>query len=173
MIGQFKRDFKLVPYQEEWVDHFNREADLLRAVLGDQALRIEHVGSTSIPGMGAKAIIDIMIAVPSLVRSSADIYELTEIGYTYKPFDTVQGRIYFGKESQAEIRTHHLSLAVEGSEFWTNQLAFRDQLRKDKILAAEYIQIKQDFATYYSKTNHIDIEWKSEFVAKVLKLARV
>jgi len=70
MIGQYKRDFKLVPYNEEWVDHFNREADLLKSILGIKALQIVHVGSTSIPGMSAKAIIDIMIAVSSLKRSS-------------------------------------------------------------------------------------------------------
>lgn len=172
MIGQYKRDFKLVPYQKEWVDHFNREADLLRSALGDQALRIEHVGSTSIPGMAAKAIIDIMVAVPRLIRDSQIIFELDRIGYTYKPFDTIPGRIYFSKESQPEIRTHHLNFALEGSDFWIDELLFRNQLRKDKLLAMEYIQLKQDFADYYMKTSHVDLDWKSEFVAKVLKIAR-
>jgi GrpB-like predicted nucleotidyltransferase (UPF0157 family) len=172
MIGQYKRDFKLVPYRKEWVDHFNLEADLLRSALGDQALRIEHVGSTSIPGMAAKAIIDIMVAVPRLIRDSQIIFELDRIGYTYKPFDTIPGRIYFSKESQPEIRTHHLNFALEGSDFWTDELLFRNQLRKDKLLAMEYIQLKQDFADYYNKTSHVDLDWKSEFVAKVLKIAR-
>ena len=172
MIGQYKRDFELVSYQKEWIDHFNREADLLRSVLGDQALRIEHVGSTSIPGMAAKAILDIMVAVPRLVRSSDLILDLDSIGYTYKPFDTIPGRIYFSKESGSEVRTHHLNLATEGSDFWIDQLLFRDQLRKDKSLAAEYIQVKRDFADYFNKTKHVDVEWKSNFVAKVLKKAR-
>jgi GrpB-like predicted nucleotidyltransferase (UPF0157 family) len=172
MIGQYKRDFKLVRYQKDWVDHFNREADLLRSVLGDLVLRIEHIGSTSISGMAAKAIIDIMVAVPQLIRSSDLIKNLDEVGYTYKPFDTVPDRMYFSKESQPEIRTHHLNLAIEGSNQWNNQILFRDQLRKDKLLAVEYIQIKRDFADYYNKTKHVDVEWKSEFVAKVLKIAR-
>jgi GrpB-like predicted nucleotidyltransferase (UPF0157 family) len=172
MIGQYKRDFELVPYQKDWVDHFNQEADLLRSVLGDQNLRIEHIGSTSIPGMAAKAIIDLMVAVPRLIRSSNHIFELDRIGYTYKPFDTIPERIYFSKESQSEIRTHHLNFAVEGSDFWNNQLLFRNLLRKDKKLVSEYIQVKRDFADYYNKTKHVDVEWKSEFVAKVLKIAR-
>ena len=148
MIGQHKRDFKLVPYQREWVDHFNQEADLLRSVLSDQNLRIEHIGSTSIPGMAAKAIIDLMVAVPRLIRSSDHIFELDRIGYTYKPFDTIPERMYFSKESQPEIRTHHLNFVVEGSDFWINQLLFRNQLRKDKNLASEYNQVKRDFADY-------------------------
>ena len=172
MIGQYKRDFELVPYQKEWVDHFNREADLLRSVLGDQALRIEHVGSTSIPGMAAKAIIDIMVAVPRLMRSSDLIFKLDRIGYTYKPFDAIPERMYFSKESEPEIRTHHLYLALEGSDFWINQLLFRNQLRKDKLLAEEYMHVKRDFTDYYNATNHIDVAWKSEFVSKVLKIAK-
>ena len=172
MIGQYKRDFELVLYQKEWIDHFNREADLLRSVLGERALRIEHIGSTSIPGMASKAIIDIMIAVPILVRSSDHIFDLDIIGYTYKPFDTIPGRMYFSKESQPEIRTHHLNLVLEGSDYWNNQLLFRNQLRVDKVLAAEYMQVKRDFTVYYNKTNHVDVEWKSDFVAKVLKIAK-
>ncbi len=105
MIGQNKRDFKLVPYQNEWVDLFNQEAELLKSVLGENALLIEHVGSTSIPGMPAKAIIDIMVAVPTLIRSSALILGLDSIGFTYKPFDTIPERMFFGKEIQPEIRT--------------------------------------------------------------------
>ena len=89
MIGQYKRNFKLVPYQNDWNDHFKREADLLISILGEKVLRIEHIGSTSIPGMSAKAIIDIMVAVPSLKRSSDLILGLDNIGYVYKPFDII------------------------------------------------------------------------------------
>ena len=172
MIGHHKRDFELVPYHTDWIDHFNHEADLLRSILGNRAIRIEHIGSTSIPGMDAKAIIDIMIAVPSLIRSSDLILDLDKIGYTYKPFDTINGRIFFSKESRPEIRTHHLSLSIEGSEHWNNQLLFRDYLKTDPQLASEYIQLKRDFAEYYTHTNHVDFEFKSDFVAKILKLAK-
>ncbi|MDX1314717.1 MAG: GrpB family protein [Eudoraea sp.] len=161
-----------MPYQEEWIDHFNQEAELLYSVLGDQALQIEHIGSTSIPGMAAKSIIDIIVAIPHLIRSSDLILELDSMGYTYKPFDTIPERLYFSKESQPDIRTHHLNLSLEGSDFWINQILFRNQLRKNKLLADEYEQIKRDFFVYYNRTNHVDLEWKSEFVAKVLKIAK-
>ncbi|MGB2963562.1 MAG: GrpB family protein [Anaerolineales bacterium] len=172
MIGQFKEDFELVSYQSGWIDHFNREANLLKSTLGKKALQIEHVGSTSISGMAAKAIIDIMVAVPAMIRLSELIYELDSIGYTYKPFDTIPERIFFGKEIQPEIRTHNLNLTQKGSEFWKNQLLFRDYLRENDQLALEYIQLKKSFAEYYARTNHIEVEWKSNFVARVLKLAK-
>jgi GrpB-like predicted nucleotidyltransferase (UPF0157 family) len=172
MIGQHKRDFELVPYQSKWIDLFNQEAKLLQSVLGGKSLRIEHIGSTSIPGMPAKAIIDIMVVVPALIRSSDLILGLDSIGYTYKPFDTIPDRMFFGKEIQPEIRTHHLNLVLRGSEFWKNQLLFRDYLRLNDQLAIEYIQVKKSFAEYYARTNHLDLEWKSAFVAKVLKMAK-
>ena len=171
MIGQHKRNFELVPYQSEWTDHFVQEAEQIRSALGDKALQIEHVGSTSIPGMAAKPVIDIMVAVETLNRSSELMLTLDEIGYDYFPLDTVPDRLFFARELQPEIRTHHLILAQKESEFWKNQLLFRDYLREDDELASEYVQIKKEFAEYYARINHLDREWKSEFVAKVLKMA--
>ena len=172
MIGQLKGDFELVPYKKEWIDHFNEEAVLLMSILGDKALQIEHIGSTSIPGMAAKAIIDIMVAVPSLIRSSELIFGLDSTGYTYKPFDTIPERLFFGKEIQREIRTHNLNLVLKGSDLWKKQIMFRDYLRENDQLALEYIQLKNNFSDYFTRTNHIDVEWKSDFVAKILKLAK-
>lgn len=171
MLGQHKRNFELVAYQKAWADLFDQEAERLHSVLGETALRIEHIGSTSIPGMAAKSIIDIMIAVPTLVASGELIGRLDDIGYLYKPHDIIQERLFFAKEIQPEIRTHHLSLTQEGSGFWNNHLLFRDYLRQNDQLALEYIQIKESFAEYYARTNHVDVEWKSEFVARVLRLA--
>ena len=171
MIGQHKRNFELVPYQSEWINHFDREADLLRSILGINALQIEHIGSTSIPGMAAKPIIDILVAVPSLIQSSDLILGLDSIGYTYKPLDTIPGRLFFAKESFPEFRTHHLNLAKPDSIFWKNQLLFRDCLKENDHLASEYIQLKNRFAEYYARTEHLDVEWKSAFVARVLEIA--
>jgi GrpB-like predicted nucleotidyltransferase (UPF0157 family) len=172
MIGQHTRNFALAPYKSEWIDQFDQETELLRSVLGKKALRIEHIGSTSIPGMAAKPIIDIMVAVASLVQSSEIILALDSIDYVYRPVDTVPGRMFFRKESQPEIRTHHLNLTQEGSSFWKNQLRFRDYLRKNDQLASEYIQLKECFVEYYARTNHLDLEWKTDFVTKVLALAK-
>ena len=172
MLGQHKRDFSLAPYHPQWADLFAQEAARLRTVLGETALRVEHIGSTSIPGMAAKAIIDIMVAVPILRRSSALILALDSLGYTYKPFDTIPERLFFSKESEPQIRTHHLSLTQQGSDFWHNHLLFRDYLREHEQLAQEYIQVKLGFAAYYARTKHVDPQWKSAFVAKVLALAR-
>ena len=170
-IGQHKREFELAPYQRVWADDFDQEADRIGSALGYKALQIEHIGSTSIPRMAAKPIIDIMVAVEELAQSSDIIVPLDAIGYGYHPLDTVPGRMFFAREVRPEIRTHHLSLTQKGSEYWETQLTFRDRLRENDQLASEYIQLKKEFAEYYARTGHLDRGWKSQFVAKVLEMA--
>jgi GrpB-like predicted nucleotidyltransferase (UPF0157 family) len=172
MLGQHKRVFDLTPYQHEWEELFNQEADRIRAAIGEKALQIEHIGSTSIPGMAAKPVIDIMVAIEKLSLSSAIILPLDALGYDYFPVDTVPGRMFFARERLPDIRTHHLSLTAMGSEYWEHQLLFRDYLRENDRATAEYIQLKEDFVEYYDRTGHLDREWKTEFVNRVLRCAK-
>ena len=171
MIGQHKRNIAVVPYQSGWKELFEQEADLLHSALGEKALRIEHIGSTSIPGMASKPIIDIMVAVVSLPEATKLIPVVEALGYEHKPHDTIPGRVYFAKEHTPEYRTHHLNLTPHESGFWKNQLAFRDYLRAHDQVAAEYADLKKRLAERYAHTRELDPDGKSEFVTKVLELA--
>jgi len=171
MIGQHKRNLTVVPYQSGWKELFEREADLLHHALGGKALRIEHIGSTSIPGMAAKPIIDIIVVVDTLTLTQKLIPVLEALGYEYKMHDTIPERMFFAKESSPEYRTHHLSLTEQGSGFWKNYLAFRNYLRAHDQVAAEYVDLKKHLAELYAQTQQLDREGKSEFVGRVLELA--
>ncbi len=171
MIGQHKRNLNVVPYRSGWVELYQRESELLLGALGENALGIEHVGSTSISGIEAKPIIDIMVAVESMQRAVGLIPEVEALGYIYRPNDTVPGRRFFARESEPEIRTHHLNLTPLGSRFWVNQLAFRDYLRAHADVAAEYVRLKKHLAAEYARTNQLDREGKTAFVTRVLALA--
>ena len=171
IIGQHKRNLSVVPYRSVWVALFESEADLLRAALGENALCIEHCGSTSIPGMAAKPIIDIMVAVVSLTQAVELIPAVESLGYIYRPDDTIPERIFFAKESAPEVRTHHLNLVQQDSKFWTNQLAFRDYLRTHAQVAVAYVDLKMSLAEKATQTGEIDREGKAAFVARVLALA--
>jgi GrpB-like predicted nucleotidyltransferase (UPF0157 family) len=173
MLGQHKANISVVPYQSGWKDLFEREADILRSTLEEKAVRIEHIGSTAIPGMVSKPIIDIMVAVVSLIQAKELIPLLKAIGYEYKPHDTVPERMFFAKEHSPEYRTHHLNLATQESGFWKNQIAFRDYLRAHDQIAAEYADLKKRLSEEYAHTHHIDPDGKTAFVAKVLELAEV
>ena len=171
MLGQHKANIAIVPYQSGWKELFEREADLLRSALGEKALRIEHIGSTAIPGMVSKPILDIMVVVVSLTQATELIPVLEALGYEYRTPDTVPERMFFVKEHSPEYRTHHLNLTQQDSGFWKNQLAFRDYLRTHGQIAAEYGDLKKRLAELYAHTHQLDPDGKSEFVARVLELA--
>jgi len=172
MIGQHKRNLNVVPYQSGWKDIYEREAELLLGALGENALGIEHIGSTSIPGIEAKPVIDIMVAVESLERATELVPVVEALGYIYRPHDIIPERMFFARESAPEIRTHHLNLTPLGSGFWKNQLAFRNYLRAHADMAAEYVRLKKHLAEEYARTNLLDPDGKTAFVNKVLELAK-
>jgi GrpB-like predicted nucleotidyltransferase (UPF0157 family) len=171
VLGQHKRDISAGPYQSGWKELYEQEAECLRRALGNKALRIEHIGSTSVPGMVSKPILDIMVAVVSLTRATELIPAIEALGYQHKPHDTIPERVFFAKEHPPENRTHHLNLAELGSGFWKDQLAFRDYLRAHDQIAAEYADLKKRLAAAYARTGELDRDGKSEFVGRVLALA--
>src|SRR5919108_1635769 len=116
----------IVAYDPAWPNHFEAEATVLRDVLGPWlAGPIEHVGSTAVPGLPAKPVIDIMAAVESLDASRGALLPLGEIGYYYAPYraDVMH---WFCKPSFS-LRTHHLHLVPYQSPLWRERVKFRDR----------------------------------------------
>ena len=145
MLGLDRTRVVVVPYDPAWPALFADEAARLRAALGGRILSVEHVGSTSVPGMDAKPILDLMIGVESLAVAGSLLPALRELGYEHKPDPEIPERLYLVR-GPAERRTHHLSLAEPASAFWRRQLRFRDRLRADPALAAEYARLKHSLA---------------------------
>src|SRR5436190_14738378 len=119
---------RIVPYDATWPDSFERERRVLLPVLGPWlAGPIEHVGSTAIPGLVAKPVIDIMPGVHDLETARPAIAELSHLDYCYSPYrpDVMH---WFCKPSPNH-RTHHLHLVPFRSQLWLDRLAFRDFLR--------------------------------------------
>jgi GrpB-like predicted nucleotidyltransferase (UPF0157 family) len=137
---------KIVAYDPAWPAHFEAEASKLRATFGELALRIEHVGSTSVPGLAAKAVIDIQVSVASLASPERFLPLLAQLGYLHVPmgdFDLVYP--WFVKPHDWPS-THHVHLCVQGDEQERRHLAFRDHLRCHPEVAAEYVALKRSLA---------------------------
>ena len=130
---------------------------------------IEHVGSTAVPGLAAKPVIDIMAGVQSLEECRPAIATLEAIGYCYFPHRPEQQH-WFCKPSAA-FRTHHLHLVPFGSRSWTERLAFRDYLRRDHLTARQYAELKKQLATQYEFDREAYTEAKGPFIQSILKLA--
>ncbi|HEX8907484.1 MAG TPA: GrpB family protein, partial [Longimicrobiaceae bacterium] len=142
-LGLDRTVVRVVPHRAEWAELFAREAARLRAGLGGRVLAIEHVGSTSVPGLDAKPILDLAASVASLADARALIPALAELGYEHKDDPETPDRLYFVRGAP-ELRTHHLSLAEPGSRFWREHLLFRDLLRADPVLVREYANLKRE-----------------------------
>jgi GrpB-like predicted nucleotidyltransferase (UPF0157 family) len=147
-LGLDRGIVRVVPHDLRWAALFAEEAARLRSALGDAVIAIEHVGSTSVPGLPAKPILDLAASVPSLPAAAELIPVLRSLGYEHKPDPDLPERMYLVK-GPPKRRTHHLSLAEPGSRFWRQHLLFRDLLRADPSLAGEYARLKQDLARRY------------------------
>ena len=165
------KTWEVVPYRTEWPVLFAREAQLLEEIFMGTNAQIEHVGSTAVPGLGAKPIIDIMIGVHSLLDAEYRVSELARIEYEYVPEYEAElpDRRYFRKPF-TRPRTHHLHVVALGSEFWKKHLRFRDYLRAHPDIAGEYYELKLQLAEA-ARVTGVYTENKSPFVARVLALA--
>ncbi|MBK9705267.1 MAG: GrpB family protein [Betaproteobacteria bacterium] len=157
----------VVAYDPTWPARFLRERarleDLLAAWLAGP---IEHIGSTAIPGMIAKPVIDLMAPVDDLDASRPAIAVVEAAGYAYFPY-RAESMHWFCKPSAA-FRTHHLHLVPRDSRLWRERLAFRDRLRADLLLAAEYAALKVRLARQHPRDREAYTDGKAPFVRRVV-----
>jgi GrpB-like predicted nucleotidyltransferase (UPF0157 family) len=168
---QGEAPIELVPYDPSWPARFQQERGRLEQVLGPWlAGPIEHIGSTAIAGMPGKPIIDIMVPIGDLDAARPAIAAAEGAGYVHYPYraDVMH---WFCKPSAAR-RTHHLHLVPHASPLWRERLAFRDRLRADRALAAEYAALKTALARRFRHDREAYTDAKGPFVARVLALAR-
>ena len=161
----------LRPYDATWPAQFEREAKVLTEALGSHiAGGVHHVGSTAVPGLTAKPIIDIMIGVRDLDSSRPCIDLLAEFDYCYAPH---RGDVmhWFCKPSPAR-RTHHLHLVPTGSQRFTDVLAFRDYLRTHPEAVEQYEKLKRQLAVQHAHDRDAYTDGKSAVVAAITADAR-
>jgi GrpB-like predicted nucleotidyltransferase (UPF0157 family) len=137
---------ELVPYDNDWPHRFEVEAACLAVALQGVALRIEHVGSTAVPGLAAKPVIDIQVSVDTLSGIEQYKAALARLGYAFISLGDFD-RVYpFFTKPERWPSTHHVHLCVAGEEQEAKHLAFRDFLRMHPEQAAAYAELKRDLA---------------------------
>jgi GrpB-like predicted nucleotidyltransferase (UPF0157 family) len=134
---------RLVDWNPLWPEAFEQEAARLRQALGGSALVIEHYGSTSVPGLRAKPIIDLLIGVADIDEGLTMIEPMAGLGYDYAGSQGVPDHHIFGL---GQPRTHLAHVVVHASDQWAACLRFRDRLRADSALRREYEALKLDLA---------------------------
>lgn len=157
----------IVPYDVLWPSRFEEERKLLVEAIGTWLVgSIEHIGSTAIPGLAAKPVINIMAGVESLDASRPALAVLGDYEYCYAPYrpDVMH---WFCKPSPA-FRTHHLHLVPFRSRLWIERLAFRDYLRVHPDVALEYADLKWRLAEQHRYDRESYTDAKAPFVQRIL-----
>ena len=133
----------LAEYDPEWAGIFAREADRIRAVLGDRALRVEHVGSTSVPGLAAKPIIDILLVVPNSADEPSYVPAMEAAGYVLRirEPDWFEHRVFKGPDTNINLHV----FGADASEI-DRMLRFRDRLRDSDADREYYARTKRELA---------------------------
>lgn len=152
-----------------WQDAYESEADAIRRALGDTAIDIEHVGSTAIPGIKAKPIIDIMVGIERFADGPACIGAMESIGYDYAGADIVPDDHIFGRGVNGDTRTHLVHVVEYGGYHWNRMIAFRDALRADKGLARDYERLKVGLAGEHAESRAEYTRSKREFIDNVVR----
>lgn len=158
---------RIVAYDTSWPTRFDAEKALLRRAIGRWVTGgINHVGSTAVPGLAAKPVIDILVGVNDLPSSRDCIAKLAELGYQYAPYRADE--MHWLCKPNPSHRTHHLHLVPTGSQRYRDELAFREILRSRSDLAIEYVALKQALADDYAHDREGYTQAKAAFIEKAL-----
>ncbi len=160
----------IVPYDSAWPRFFQQEHAMLARVFAGSETAIEHIGSTAVPGLGSKPVIDIMAGVSTLTVAEERLAALDAEGYEYVPkYESQLPKRRYFRKPRLGPRAYHLHCVVKGCEFWIRHLAFRDYLRAHPKSAAEYDALKRELARRCCKEDYT--EAKSPFVQRILAAA--
>ena len=168
MIGLKRGTVRVVSSANEWPLAFAQERHCLCTRLGHLVLDIQHIGSTAVPGLAAKPIIDIAVAV----ASRADVQRcrplLVALGYLDRGDRGRKGGYVFVRERAPEVRTHHLHMVTSDDPQWANYLRFRDRLRVDAALREEYAALKWKLQERFAGDRQGYTAAKDAFIRRVL-----
>lgn len=168
MLGLQRGTIRIVTADPAWAIAFAEERQHLHATIGQLVRDIQHVGSTSVPGLDAKPIIDIAIAVASPGVIAPCRPSLLALGYLDRGDGGSDGGYLFVKESRPEVRTHHLHIVTLDDPQWANYLLFRERLRTDDALRDEYATLKRTLQASFAHNRRGYTEAKAPFIRLVL-----
>jgi len=156
---------RIVVYDPRWPAMYEEERARLTGALGGAVAEIQHVGSTAVPGLGAKPVIDILLGVRRYPLDASQVEALLSLGYEDLGESGIAGRRFFRK---GVPRTHHVHATVLGGSFWTSHLRFRDHLRSDPGALRDYDRLKRRLAQECGDDRAAYTDAKAGFIQAIL-----
>ncbi|MFH1631798.1 MAG: GrpB family protein [bacterium] len=170
-LGLQRGKVQLADYNPEWAELFQIEKAAIQNALGDTTVETEHIGSTAIPGMTAKPIMDLMVAVSSIDDFEQFTPALEKVGYKFMRDNRDELEHVLYVKGSEENRTHYLKLTTVDTGFWREHIMFRDYLIDHPDRAMLYADLKQHLLDKHSGERENYTEEKEEFIQETLRLA--
>lgn len=161
----------LVDHDDRWKESFREEAALLRKLLGLHVVAVEHIGSTAVPGLKAKSLVDLLVGLDGLADYDRfDFKSLSAHGYYGLRNAQVEGKRVIAKFRQPDppVKTHVVHIVRHGGDWWQKHLLFRDRLRENPEAAEDYERLKLELAERCPDDERAYADAKLEFIERVL-----
>ncbi len=165
VLGLENKTVRLSDHSSLWADLYREEEKRITAAIGHLIIDLQHIGSTAIPGIKAKPILDMLAGVAQLEKALLCKAPLEATGYDYIALAGIANDYVFGK---GVPRTHYLHVVKYGGAKWANHLCFRDRLRRDPELAQAYEKLKEELSRKFSDSHAKYHDAKSKFINKVV-----
>jgi GrpB-like predicted nucleotidyltransferase (UPF0157 family) len=161
--------FAVVHYSAAWPEAFRSVELELHTAFGLASVAVEHIGSTAVPSLAAKPVIDVLLGAQSLAEVEQRVEALAALGYEYRPAyeHHIPERRYFVKAQPGELRVH-LHAVKRSSRLWNEHLMFRNALRESRHLREEYQELKFRLAKEHSSNKELYTAAKAPFIQSVL-----
>ena len=170
-MGLNKDKVELENYTSKWKEMYEEEAIKLKEILKDILIDIEHVGSTSIPNLKSKPIIDIAISVKNLKEVEKYAKSLEDAGYSFR-YDNGEKGEYLVRKGDEDNRTHYIHIVEENSEKWLNFILFKKHLLAHPEVVKEYEDLKVELSNKYKDDRKSYTKAKNEFIANIINIEK-
>jgi len=170
VLGE-RRDLEIAPYREEWASLYEIEAERIRSACGGTVIAIEHIGSTAVPGLAAKPVLDIMPGLAKVENGHATVEPMAQLGYEYHGEHGMPGRLHYDRRHAGRCIVHVHMFEV-GTDDWERHLLFRDYLRSHPEAAREYEALKKALSARFQTDRVAYTNGKTEFIESVVERSR-
>jgi len=164
-LGLESGEVRVVEYDERWPSLFTAEAQRLRQACGTLPVVLEHVGSTAVPGLCAKPVLDVLAGHSPDTPAASYVPPFRRAGYEHRGDGGIAGHQFFRR---GQPRAYHIHLVEQGGALWREYLAFRDVLRSDPEAKRQYTELKRALAGQFPRDRERYIEGKATFVRAIL-----
>ncbi len=157
----------MVPHDPQWRQGFQQEAEQIASALGNSVVAVHHIGSTAIPTIYAKPILDFLLVVHDLTALDGKQPLMVALGYEAHGEFGIPGRRYFRRDNVLGDRTHQIHAFAEGSPQIARHLAFRDYMLNNPDAAQQYSDLKRELAAKYPDDSEAYMNGKDEFIQEI------